>query len=119
MTTKGRHWRLKYKGIAMKAPDITVKLYIHHNRFNPAPFVATCDMSQWNGFTLIEVREITIPAPQLSADDLKNKYVEQLRRQQSSIIESAHVQASEIEDQIKTLQCIDHHSPAELPPVRN
>lgn len=113
MTTKGRHWRPKYKGIAMKAPDITVKLYIHHNKFNPAPFVATCDMSQWSGFTLIDVREITIPAPQLSKDELTRLCVDQLRRRQSGIIDSAHVQTLAIEDQIKTLQCIEH-SPAAI-----
>ncbi|ATZ95329.1 hypothetical protein [Dickeya fangzhongdai] len=92
----------------MKAPDITVKLYIHHNQFNPVPFVATCDMSRWSGLTLIDVREITIPAPQLSAGEITQKCVEQLRRQQSSIIDSAHVQASAIEDRIKNLQCIEH-----------
>ncbi|RNM07736.1 hypothetical protein [Dickeya undicola] len=97
----------------MKAPDITVKLYIHHNQFNPAPFVATCDMSQWNGFTLVEVIEITIPAPILSGADVAQKRIEQLRSRQLDIINSAHAQAAEIEDQIKTLQCIEH-SPAAM-----
>ncbi|MCA5919291.1 hypothetical protein LES60_06605 [Pectobacterium brasiliense] len=95
----------------MKAPDITeieVTLFIHNSRYLESIMVSTCDMSHY-GHILIGTHTVTVPIPRISDSELTNRQIAALKNQQQKIIADAQIQASQLEDQIQRLLCIEHH----------
>ncbi|MEI7143281.1 hypothetical protein WCT84_06790 [Pectobacterium brasiliense] len=95
----------------MKAPDITeveVTLYIHRVKHTEKPFIAISDMSQY-GYALIGTHSVVVPIPQVTDSELTNRQIAALKNQQQKIISDAQIQASQLEDQIQRLLCIEHH----------
>ncbi|MEI3775553.1 hypothetical protein [Pectobacterium brasiliense] len=95
----------------MKAPDITeveVTLYIHRVKHTEKPFIAISDMSQY-GHVLIGTYSVVVPIPQVTDSELTNRQIAALKNQQQKIIADAQIQASQLEDQIQRLLCIEHH----------
>ncbi|QHP55043.1 hypothetical protein EH203_15070 [Pectobacterium carotovorum subsp. carotovorum] len=94
----------------MKAPEITeveVTLYIYVDEFSPNPMVTACDMSQFN-CVLIGTHTVIVPIPQISDSELTNHQIAALKNQQQKIIADAQIQASQLEDKIQRLLCIEH-----------
>ncbi|WJV61093.1 hypothetical protein PCO87_14320 [Pectobacteriaceae bacterium C52] len=94
----------------MKAPDITeieVTLYIHNAQYTGKTLVSSCDMSHY-GHTLIGTHTVTVPIPQMSNSELTSRQIATLKNQQQKIIADAQVKASQLEDQIRHLLCIEH-----------
>ncbi|GKX39538.1 hypothetical protein SOASR014_32770 [Pectobacterium carotovorum subsp. carotovorum] len=114
MTTEADIDRCDYTRNAMKAPDITeveVTLYIHTSKYTEKPFIGTCGMSQY-GHVLIGTHTVIVPIPQISNSELTNRQIAALKSQQQKIIADAQLQASELEDQIQRLLCIEHQPTA-------
>ncbi|MEL4888552.1 hypothetical protein N6P31_16065 [Pectobacterium betavasculorum] len=94
----------------MKAPDITeveVTLYIHRVKHTEKPFIAISDMSQY-GYALIGTHSVAVPIPQVTNSELTNRQIAALKNQQQKIIADAQLQASQLEDKIQRLICLEH-----------
>ncbi|MEH0874615.1 hypothetical protein QM999_07770 [Pectobacterium cacticida] len=64
-------------------------------------------MSQFN-CVLIGTHTVTVPIPKISDSELTNRQIAVLKSQQQKIIADAQLQASQLDDQIQRLLCIEH-----------
>ncbi|WP_440864552.1 hypothetical protein [Symbiopectobacterium purcellii] len=90
----------------MKAPEITVKLYIHFNIHLEKVDALTCDMSQMQGWILLGTHDVTIPVPLYSPVDLIDRQIESLKNQQSNVLADSLAKDRDIEKEIQRLLCI-------------
>ncbi|AFC22460.1 hypothetical protein F396_gp08 [Pectobacterium phage ZF40] len=98
-----------YTRNAMKAPEITITLYIHLNAFKPEPLICTCDMSQF-GHALISTCEVSVPFPEVTPEYLAERKMSALREQQQKILSDAQTKANELEDQVQKLLIVERQT---------
>ncbi|CDG86543.1 hypothetical protein [Xenorhabdus bovienii] len=96
----------------MKAQNLNVKLYVYAQQsfFNETSILVTTTHPKYNGDlfgVLVATHEIELPYPSMTQSDLVNAQINSLRTQQKKVIADAQVKASELEDQIQALLCIE------------
>lgn len=90
----------------MKAPEITVKLYIHFNTHLEKVEAVACDMSHLQGWILLGTHDVTIPVPPYSPIDLIDRQIESLKNQQSNVLADSLAKDRDIEKEIQRLLSI-------------
>ncbi|MEQ6971343.1 hypothetical protein [Pectobacterium polaris] len=93
----------------MKAPEITITLYLHLSAYTSKPLIGTCDMSQY-GHALISTCEVSVPFPEVTPEYLAERKMSALREQQQKVLSDAQTKANELEDQVQKLLCLERQS---------
>ncbi|KMW73679.1 hypothetical protein TI10_05390 [Photorhabdus luminescens subsp. luminescens] len=101
----------------MKAQQetIQVKLYVHAIENNISRkmniTVLPHDASKHGNAsifgTVVAIHDIEIPYPNISRSDFINSQIDTLKKEQNKVLTEAHAKASELEDRIQSLLCIE------------